>query len=104
MLNRGIARISTVIFIIGFLTFAKVWQPVYEPYGLSLTSVVVGLPIFVVGSAMIIGFIDFHYNFQKYEQVYASEKVGWDYIQVSKDIKEIKQTLVEQCRQNDRDE
>lgn len=94
--GRGVGRMGQLMFLVGFLTFAKVWETFYNQYGIVLWEVAIGLPILVIVCSLIVGYLDFKYEIQKHENLYNSKQAGWDYEEVLKSIKNIEDKL-ERC-------
>jgi len=91
--QTGYTVISYVLSLIGFLTFAKVWQSTFEYYGVPFSIVVVICPILILGVAFVMGHCMIHFKVQEAMQSLGNNEANKEFAELCRDVKEIKEKL-----------
>lgn len=89
----GYVIISYALSLIGFLTFAKVWQETFEYYGIPFWAVVVLCPFFIFGIAFILGHCWIYFKIQEAMQSLGNTEANKEFADLCRDVKEIKEKL-----------
>lgn len=91
--QTGYTPIAYTLSLIGFLTFAKVWQGTFEYYGIPFTIIVVLCPILILVVAFILGHSMIYFKVQEAMQSLGNQEANKEFSELCRDVKEIKEKL-----------
>lgn len=89
----GYTPATYVLSIIGFLTFAKVWQSTFESYGIPFVIIIVLFPIALFISAFSVGHWIIVYKIQEAMQSLGNTEANKEFAELCRDVKEIKEKM-----------
>jgi hypothetical protein len=89
----GFSPMSYALSLIGFLTFAKVWQGTFEYYGIPFAVVVVGMPVCVLATAALIGHYMITKNIQSAMTSLINTEGNPEFAEMCRIVKEIREKM-----------
>lgn len=89
----GYTPMTYALSIIGFLTFAKVWQSTIESYGIPFAIIIALFPIILFIGAFSIGHGIIVYKIQEAMQSLGNTEANKEFAELCNDVKEIKEKL-----------
>ena len=91
----GYAPMGYALALIGFLTFAKVWQGTFEDYGIPFAVVLVLCPFLILAFAFVMGHYMVHFKVQEAMQSLGNTEGNREFKRQCDDVKAIRKMLEE---------
>jgi hypothetical protein len=89
----GYTPVTYALSLIGFLTFAKVWQTTFENNGIPFLIIIALFPIVVLTGAFLIGHGIIRFKIQEAMQTLGNSEANKEFAELCNDVKEIKEKL-----------